>query len=128
MALCDDATIERLGMTRGGMMLIDTEQAGALYDAMGPAREISGGSAANTQAGLAQLGAKCAFIGQVAVARTPLTPYGYVFIQGERWSACLEQGSADEGAHVHVTAVDGLQLYVRLEVQKLEVQKENTNV
>jgi sugar/nucleoside kinase (ribokinase family) len=53
-------------MTRGGMMLIDTEQAGALYDAMGPAREISGGSAANTLAGLAQLGAKCAFIGQVA--------------------------------------------------------------
>ena len=66
MAPCDDATIERLGMTRGGMMLIDTEQAGALYDAMGPAREISGGSAANTLAGLAQLGAKCAFIGQVA--------------------------------------------------------------
>ena len=66
MAPCDDATIERLGMTRGGMMLIDTEQAGPLYDAMGPAREISGGSAANTLAGLAQLGAKCAFIGQVA--------------------------------------------------------------
>ena len=66
MAPCDDATIERLGMTRGGMMLIDTDQAGTLYEAMGPAREISGGSAANTLAGLAQLGARCAFIGQVA--------------------------------------------------------------
>jgi sugar/nucleoside kinase (ribokinase family) len=66
MAPCDDATIDRLGMTRGGMMLINTDQAGALYDAMGPAREISGGSAANTLAGLAMLGAKCAFIGQVA--------------------------------------------------------------
>ena len=66
MAPCDDATIERLGMTRGGMMLIDADQAGALYKAMGPAREISGGSAANTLAGLAMLGAKCAFIGQVA--------------------------------------------------------------
>jgi sugar/nucleoside kinase (ribokinase family) len=66
MAPCDDATIERLGMARGGMTLIDTERARALYDAMGPAREVSGGSAANTLAGLAALGAKCAFIGQVA--------------------------------------------------------------
>ncbi len=66
MAPCDDATIERLGMTRGGMTLVDTDRAHALYDAMGPAREISGGSAANTLAGLAALGAKCAFIGQVA--------------------------------------------------------------
>ncbi len=66
MAPAEDAEIERLGMVRGGMMLVDTDQANALYDAMGPAREISGGSAANTLAGLAALGAKCAFIGQVA--------------------------------------------------------------
>ncbi len=66
MAPCEDALIERLGLTRGGMMLIDTDQAHALYQAMGPAREISGGSAANTLAGLAALGASCAFIGQVA--------------------------------------------------------------
>ncbi|MDE2595479.1 MAG: adenosine kinase [Sphingomonadales bacterium] len=66
MSPCDDALIERLGLERGGMTLIDTEQAHALYDAMGPAREISGGSAANTLAGLAALGSNCAFIGQVA--------------------------------------------------------------
>jgi len=66
MAPCQDEAIERLGMARGGMMLIDTERAHALYQAMGPAREISGGSAANTLAGLAALGARCAFIGQVA--------------------------------------------------------------
>jgi sugar/nucleoside kinase (ribokinase family) len=66
MAPCDDATIDRLGMTRGGMMLIDTDQATSLYAEMGSAKEISGGSAANTLAGLAALGAKCAFIGQVA--------------------------------------------------------------
>lgn len=66
MAPCEDALIEKLGMARGGMTLIDTERAHELYDAMGPAREISGGSAANTLAGLAALGAKCAFIGQVA--------------------------------------------------------------
>ncbi|MEY4159789.1 MAG: hypothetical protein RLZZ136_410 [Pseudomonadota bacterium] len=66
MSPCDDALIERLGMVRGGMTLIDTDQARTLYEAMGPAREISGGSAANTLAGLAALGATCAFIGQVA--------------------------------------------------------------
>ena len=66
MAPCDDALIERFGMTRGGMTLIDTERARELYAAMGPAREISGGSAANTLAGLAALGSRCAFIGQVA--------------------------------------------------------------
>ncbi|PLK27261.1 adenosine kinase [Novosphingobium sp. TH158] len=66
MAPCEDALIERLGMTRGGMTLIDTARAHELYEAMGPAREISGGSAANTLAGLAALGANCAFIGQVA--------------------------------------------------------------
>lgn len=66
MAPCDDADIEQLGLAKGGMTLVDTDRAKELYEAMGPAREISGGSAANTLAGLAALGAKCAFIGQVA--------------------------------------------------------------
>jgi sugar/nucleoside kinase (ribokinase family) len=66
MAPCEDGLIERLGLNRGGMTLVDTARARELYDAMGPAIEISGGSAANTLAGLAALGAKCAFIGQVA--------------------------------------------------------------
>lgn len=65
-ASCPDELIEELGMAKGGMMLIDAEQAQSLYDAMGPAREISGGSAANTLAGLSALGAQCAFVGQVA--------------------------------------------------------------
>lgn len=66
MAPCDDALIEQLGLVRGGMTLVDTARAHELYSAMGPAREISGGSAANTLAGLAALGSSCAFIGQVA--------------------------------------------------------------
>ena len=53
-------------LTKGGMTLIDTERAKELYDAMGVGREISGGSAANTLAGLAALSHDCAFIGQVA--------------------------------------------------------------
>jgi sugar/nucleoside kinase (ribokinase family) len=66
MAPAEDAAIEALGLARGGMTLVDTARARELYDAMGPAKEISGGSAANTLAGLASLGANCAFIGQVA--------------------------------------------------------------
>jgi sugar/nucleoside kinase (ribokinase family) len=65
-APCDDDLIEELQLNRGGMTLVDTQRAQELYDAMGPARETSGGSAANTLAGLAALGAQCAFIGQVA--------------------------------------------------------------
>jgi sugar/nucleoside kinase (ribokinase family) len=61
-----DAFITAEGLTKGGMQLIDADRATQLYSAMGPAREISGGSAANTLAGLAALGSKCAFVGQVA--------------------------------------------------------------
>lgn len=66
MAPCSDELIEELGLNRGGMTLVDTARATELYEAMGPAKEISGGSAANTLAGMAALGAQCAFIGQVA--------------------------------------------------------------
>jgi sugar/nucleoside kinase (ribokinase family) len=53
------------GMRKGGMMLIDEARAHAIYDAMGPAMEVSGGSAANTIVGLASLGARSAFIGKI---------------------------------------------------------------
>src|SRR5215218_1206253 len=62
----DDAAIARLGMPKGSMRLIDEGEATRLYDAMGQAREASGGSAANTVAGLAALGLKSGFIGQLA--------------------------------------------------------------
>lgn len=66
LARCDDDFLKRLSLSKGHMQLIDTVQAEGLYDAMGPAREISGGSAANTMAGLASFGANVAFIGKVA--------------------------------------------------------------
>jgi sugar/nucleoside kinase (ribokinase family) len=53
------------GMRKGGMALIDEARARAIYDAMGPAVEISGGSAANTIVGLASLGSRAAFVGKV---------------------------------------------------------------
>jgi len=63
---CDDAFLEAQGAPKGHMRLIDSETASRLYDAMGPAIEVSGGSAANTSAGLASLGGASAFIGKVA--------------------------------------------------------------
>ncbi len=65
-AEADDAFINSEGLIKGGMQLIDAERAETLYGAMGPGREISGGSAANSMAGLARLGQRAAFVGQVA--------------------------------------------------------------
>ena len=62
----DDAFLDKCGMAKGSMRLIDLEEAERLYRAMGPGRELSGGSAANTVAGLAALGLKTGFIGQLA--------------------------------------------------------------
>jgi adenosine kinase len=53
------------GMNKGSMALIDAPRAEAIYEAMGPAIESSGGSAANTIVGVAGLGARAAFIGKV---------------------------------------------------------------
>lgn len=65
-ARADDALITAEGLTKGSMRLIDAAEADRLYTAMGPAVEMSGGSAANTLAGMAALGQRCGFIGQVA--------------------------------------------------------------
>ena len=61
-----DDFLAKEGMHKGAMRLIDEAEATRLYDAMGPARERSGGSAANTVAGLASLGLNAGFIGQLA--------------------------------------------------------------
>src|SRR5436305_5038951 len=61
----DESFLLRHGMTKGGMALIDEARATAIYDEMGPATEMSGGSAANTIVGLAGFGARTAFVGKV---------------------------------------------------------------
>ena len=65
-ATCDDAFLEANGIIKGAMNLIDADRAVSLYSAMGPAVETSGGSAGNTAAGAAALGARAAFSGKVA--------------------------------------------------------------
>lgn len=65
LAPVDDAFLARHGMAKGGMALIDEDQADALYADMPPGVEASGGSAANTIAGVASFGGRAAFVGKV---------------------------------------------------------------
>jgi adenosine kinase len=64
-ARTEDDFLVKHGMNKGAMALIDEARAEAIYAAMGPATEISGGSAANTIAGVASFGARAAFVGKV---------------------------------------------------------------
>ena len=61
----DEKFLADHGMVKGGMALIDEARALSIYRDMGPATEMSGGSGANTIVGLANLGARAAFIGKV---------------------------------------------------------------
>src|SRR5216684_1093979 len=61
----DEGFLSRHGMTKGGMALIDEARATSIYRDMGPATEMSGGSAANTIVGVANLGARAAYVGKV---------------------------------------------------------------
>ena len=61
----DEAFLASHGMTKGSMALIDEARAASIYRDMGPATEMSGGSAANTIVGIAGLGARAAFVGKV---------------------------------------------------------------
>jgi len=71
----DPGFLEREGLAEGIMHLVDAERSAYLYDRMPAAkRQISGGSAANTAAGVASLGGKASFIGKVAA-----DPLGDVF-------------------------------------------------
>ena len=65
LAHADDAQLAALGLSKGVMTLIDAAQADAIYAKMAPGIECSGGSAANTIAGIAGLGGKAAYVGKV---------------------------------------------------------------
>lgn len=74
LAKADDAFLASHSIPKGGMMLIDEPQARAIYDAMAPGVEMSGGSAANTIACVASLGGRGGFVGKVAA-----DPLGEIF-------------------------------------------------
>jgi sugar/nucleoside kinase (ribokinase family) len=63
---CDDGYLGQIGAAKGSMRLVDADEITKIYSGMGPAVEISGGSAANTIAGVASFGGRAGFIGKVA--------------------------------------------------------------
>jgi sugar/nucleoside kinase (ribokinase family) len=65
LAQADEALLTRCNLVKGTMALVDESRAVALYAQMGHAIEVSGGSAANTAAGVASLGGRAAFVGKV---------------------------------------------------------------
>ena len=85
-ANAQDDFLAQEGLVKGSMRLIDAEEAERLYSHMGPAHQVSGGSAGNTAAGIAALGGRAGFIGQVApdqlgeFYRHDLTATGVEFI------------------------------------------------
>ncbi len=64
-ARVDDAFVERHGLVKGSMNLIDEARAEELYADMGQAVEVSGGSAGNTAAGVASFGGAAGYFGKV---------------------------------------------------------------
>ena len=63
---CDEAFLKAQGLAPDSMQLVDAERSAALYDAMAPGVEASGGSAGNTVAGVGSFGGRAAYIGKVA--------------------------------------------------------------
>ncbi len=66
LASATDELLTELDLVKGTMALVDHVRAAAIYDRMGATTEASGGSAANTAAGVAALGGRAAFLGRVA--------------------------------------------------------------
>ncbi len=91
-ARCDEAFLADHGMEKGFMQLISASQADDLYGDMGTAVEQSGGSAANTCAGIASFGGTCGFIGRVANDR-----FGDVFARDIRATGVAYDTPASDG-------------------------------
>ena len=64
-AHADEAFLQKHGLIKGTMRLVDGGEAERLYADMGPGVEMSGGSVANTMAGIASLGGRAGFLGKV---------------------------------------------------------------
>jgi sugar/nucleoside kinase (ribokinase family) len=100
----EDALVAKLGLERGVMTMVDHEAVERVYAAQGPTVELSGGSAANTIAGLASFGASAGFIGKVGDDE-----FGAVFAHdlaalGVHFGAAPAQHSGPTGrCHVIVT-------------------------
>ncbi|WP_174279956.1 adenosine kinase [Sphingomonas bacterium] len=108
LAPADDGFLARHAMTKGQMQLVfSPEEADALYAAMREGETVSGGSAANTIAGMAMLGSACAFIGQVADDELGRVFAGDIQAGGIRFDVPAREGQPTTGRCLILVTPDG---------------------
>jgi sugar/nucleoside kinase (ribokinase family) len=95
--LASDAQVARSGLVKGSMTLIDLETANAVQGMMGAPRYVSGGSVANTTAGIAELGGTAGFIGAVADDDTGRTYAENLRAAGVEFEPHLSESAAGDG-------------------------------
>lgn len=101
------AFLHERGIAKGSMRLIGADEAETLYASMGAGREISGGSAANTVAGMAALGARPAFVGRVADDQLGQVFEHDIRSAGVAFTTAASQGGAPTGRCLIVVTPDG---------------------
>jgi sugar/nucleoside kinase (ribokinase family) len=103
----DDAFLDTYGITKGVMTLIDEKRASQLHAALNDPREIAGGSAANTMAGLASLGAKGVFSGRVKADRLGAVFEDSMTGLGVRYTTSKAIGGAQTASCMIAVTPDG---------------------
>jgi sugar/nucleoside kinase (ribokinase family) len=101
LARASEAEVADLGLTKGTMSLVELSESTRIYERMGPASEMSGGSAANTAFGVAMLGGRAGYVGKVAD-----DTLGTVFVHDMK-SAGVEARLARVPANQSLAASDG---------------------
>ena len=104
---CDESFLATIGADKGAMRLVESDTVDSIYKQMGPAVEISGGSAANTIAGVSSFGGQSGFIGKVANDE-----FGRIFSHdirsiGVAFSAAPVSGSAPTSRSLILVTPDG---------------------
>ena len=106
-ASCDDAFLAAHNLPKGSMQLLSPQEAETLYAAMGVAREMSGGSAANSMAGIAAMGGSAAFIGQIAEDQLGLIFEHDMHALGVRFDTPSLEGGPPTGRCLILVTADG---------------------
>ena len=106
-ANCDEDFIRAHNLPKGSMQLLTPAEADQLYAAMGVAREMSGGSAANSMAGVAAMGGSSAFIGQIADDQLGLIFEHDMHALGVRFDTPPLVGGAPTGRCLILVTPDG---------------------
>jgi sugar/nucleoside kinase (ribokinase family) len=106
-ASCDDEFLTAHNLPKGSMQLLTPAEADDLYEAMGVAREMSGGSAANSMAGIAAMGGDSAFIGQVAEDQLGLIFEHDMHALGVRFETPPLEGGPPTGRCLILVTPDG---------------------